>query len=271
MSSKSASLVRFCRANAYFLLLTAVSFVVHAGVSFAIHHADNPSFLDADEQGYYKLAGDLEHNNYTFNLQRTPIHLLVLSVVRVVTFDNLLATQVLVSLIFSLSAPFMYLLTLRLTHHKLFSLSIGFVIMLWPPFLYYGSTLYSETTALPLFIVALTSIPEGSVIRPGAPMSWIRSAVAGMLLGFCVLVRPMYLVFCPLSVAILFLEETNSAVAMRRTALLTAGCLLVVLPWSAYITSKAGTPILVSANGGETLAGGLNRKRLQDIHRARRT
>ena len=125
-------------------------------------------------------------------------------------------------------------------------------------FLFYGNTLYSETTALPLFLLTLICIPLGSVIEPGASGSRVRSSVAGVLLGLCILVRPMYLLFSPLAVAILFLEELKWPVAMGRAALLTVGCLLVVLPWSAYITSKAGAPILVSANDGVTLRGGLN-------------
>ena len=88
------------------------------------------------------------------------------------------------------------------------------------------------------------------------------------------LVRPMYLLFSPFAVAILFLEESDWTIAIRRAGLVAAGCFLVVLPWSAYLTSKAGTFILVSANGGETLAGGLNpglQKRVSGLHCARRT
>jgi hypothetical protein len=258
MSWSSVSPERFYRPKFYFFLLVIVSFVVYTGMSLATHHVDDPSLLDSDESDYYNLAGNLIHNNYTFDLRRPPIHVLILCILRLLAFNNLRATQVLVSLTFSFSGPMMYLLARRIFGHNRLALTIGAATIFWPPFLFYGNTLYSETTALPLFVLTLISIPPGSVIEPDAPGGRVRSSFAGMLLGLCILVRPMYLLFSPLAVAILFLEESKWSVAMRRAGLVTVGCLLVVLPWSAYITSKAGAPILVSANDGETLGGGLN-------------
>ncbi|HAA26614.1 MAG TPA: hypothetical protein DCE56_01700 [Cyanobacteria bacterium UBA8553] len=68
----------------------------------------------------------------------------------------------------------------------------------------------------------------------------------------------MYLLFGPIAVVILFLEERQWLVALRRAIILTIACCLIVLPWSVYISVHAGKPVLVSANGGETLSGGLN-------------
>jgi hypothetical protein len=257
---KSAILARLSRPKYAFLMLTALSLTVYAIVSLALNYANNPSLLDADEQEYYALAGQLMHGDYTFNLRRPPIHLLVLAFLRHLTFDNLLATHLLVSLVFSLSGPLMYLLARRMTGHNLLAATIGVMTIFWPPFLYYGSTLYSETIVLPLFIITLVLLPQGSVftVEPKPPGGLLHCFVPGVLLGLCMLVRPMYLLFSPFAVAVLFLEERTWAVATRRSALLAAGCFLIVLPWSTYITLKAGTPILISANGGETLGGGLN-------------
>ena len=110
MSWSSVSPERFYRPTFYFFLLAIVSFVVYAGMSLATHHVDNPSLLDSDESDYYNLAGNLIHNNYTFDLRRPPIHVLILCILRILAFNNLRATQVLVSLTFSLSGPMMYLL-----------------------------------------------------------------------------------------------------------------------------------------------------------------
>ena len=44
---------------------------------------------------------------------------------------------------------------------------------------------------------------------------------------------------------------------------MVAGFALAVLPWSIYISRELGTPTVLTANGGETLAGGLNPKLLQ--------
>jgi hypothetical protein len=104
----------------------------------------------------------------------------------------------------------------------------------------------------------LILLPRGSLLTVSAPMGWLRHFLPGLLLGVCMLIRPMYLLFSPFAVAILFLEERQWIAAMRRSAYLGAGCLLIVLPWSTYVSLKAGTPLLISANGGETLSGGLN-------------
>jgi hypothetical protein len=254
--------------KAHVLFLTVFSIAVYVGVSLTLHRLDDPSHMDGDEREYYRLAGQLLDNSYTFSFRRTPIHLAILAVLRILSFDNLLATRALVAAVFSLSAPLMYILARQLTGRAAFGLTIGLATIFWPPFLYYGSTLYSETTALPLFIFMLISIPQGgSLLVQSVPRNLLRAAVAGLLLGLCMLVRPMYLLFSPFAVAILYMEEPNRAAATRRAAALAVGCLLVVLPWSAYITSKAGTPVLVSANGGETLAGGLNPRLIEQGYR----
>lgn len=265
MSWKSASLAQFSKPNnkAYsFVLLTALSFAVYAGVSFVRHRAGNPSLLDLDEQEYYALGAELLHGDY-FNLRRPPIYVVVLTFFRFLTFENLLAVHVLVAMVFGLSGPLMYLLARRMTTHNALAMTIGVLTIFWPPFLYYGSTLYSETVALPLFIITLILLPRGSVLRVGPPNSSLHYCISGMSLGLCILVRPMYLLFGPMAVTVLFLEGRSWAVATRRSALLAVGCFLIVLPWSAIISLKTGGPILVTANGGETLSGGLNPALLQ--------
>jgi len=253
-----AIMSRINRPKYSFLLLAAVSLAVCVAATIILNRGSRPSILDADEQDYYILAGQLISGDYSFDVRRPPIHIAALAFMRLVTFDNLLATHVLAAAVFSLSAPLMYLLTRRLTGHNQMAVTVGILTIFWPPFLYYSSTLYSETTVLPLFIATLIAIPLGSVFRVDPPASHRRYLLPGILLGLCMLVRPMYLLFGPFAVALLFLEEPNWALATRRTIILTIGCLLIVLPWSAYISLRAGSPILVSANGGETLAGGLN-------------
>jgi hypothetical protein len=91
--------------------------------------------------------------------------------------------------------------------------------------------------------------------------------IAGVFLGWCMLLRPMYLLFYPFAMLIIFAEERNIRLAFRRGLLYTFGCLVVVAPWSLYSSIRAGTPIIVSANGGETLSGGLNPQLIADGYR----
>ena len=240
------------------LSLTLLSTFIYLVVSLTIRRINNPLMMDQDEQEYYNLANSIIYHGYNFNLRRPPGYIIVLYFIRLFAGDNLLAIRAIVSACFALSAPLMYLLVKRFTGHNRFALAIGVVTVFWPPFLYYGSSLYSETLALPVFVLALLCLPLGSLVTGGAPERWWRASVAGLVLGVCMLMRPMYLLFSPFAVAILFLEESDWTVALRRTFLLAFACLLIVMPWSAYLSAKAGKFILVSANGGETLAGGLN-------------
>jgi 4-amino-4-deoxy-L-arabinose transferase-like glycosyltransferase len=240
-----------------FLSLSLLSAVLYLVVSLTIRCIEDPMRMDSDEQEYYSLAGAFLDHTYAFNLRRPPIYILVIYFIRLFTGDNLLATRAVVSMCFSISAPLMYLLARRFTGHNRFALAIGAATIFWPPFLYYGNSLYSETLALPVFTLALLSLPLGSLVPGGAQEGWWRAGVAGLVLGVCMLMRPMYLLFSPFAVAILFFEESNWTIALRRALLLIAACLLIVAPWSAYLSTKAGKFLLVSANGGETLSGGL--------------
>lgn len=242
-----------------FLLLLTLSVVIRIWASLTILELRaNPSLLDMDEQEYYQLAGDLLNGHYEFNSRRTLGHVLILAAYRFITFDNFFATQLLPIIVFSLSAPLMYLLVRRLTGNSLIATIVGFLVIFWPPYIYYGNSLYSETTALPIFIALLVLLPRGSLLTPKLDGNCFRWILCGVLLGLCILIRPMYLLFPPFAALIIFLEENRWRKALSHLALFTVGCCLIVLPWSIYMTTSAGVPILVSANGGETIAGGLN-------------
>lgn len=242
-----------------FLFLFVLSVTIYVGTSLTlVPLRTEPSFLDADEKEYYNLAGNLLQGKYEFNPRRTLGHVLLLTLFRGLTFDNFIGTQLLATVIFALTAPLMYLLVRRMTGSNLLGAIVAGLAIFWPPFLYYGISLYSETTTLPLFIAFLLLMPRGSLLTGHPEGSWQRWLLSGCLLALCMLFRPMYLLFSPLAVAIVFLEEKRWVKALQRSSLLALGCCLVVLPWSIYMSTHAGVPILISANGGETIGGGLN-------------
>lgn len=86
---------RLNRPKYVFLSLTALSAAVYLGAILALGPVTEVSLLDADEQEYYNLASDLLHGKYEFSTRRTPFHPLILALFRLVTFDNLVATQLL--------------------------------------------------------------------------------------------------------------------------------------------------------------------------------
>jgi 4-amino-4-deoxy-L-arabinose transferase-like glycosyltransferase len=129
--------------------------------------------------------------------------------------------------------------------------------IVWPPYIAYSSMLYSETVALPFFLLFLILLPRGSrVAYEDRPLA--LAIGSGIALAWCMLLRPMYLLFVPFVIVIMLLEERRYALAAQRIALVLVGCFVVLAPWALYSTRSAGMPILISANGGETLAGGLN-------------
>lgn len=249
---------KLSRPRYLFLAIMAFSAVTYLGFCLTLHPVAKVALLDIDEQEYYHLAEELIQGKYEFDPRRTLGYVIVLALLQLVTFGNLMAIQLLVAVIFSLSAPLMYLLVRRITGNNLLAVTVAVFVIFWPPFIYYGTSLYSETLALPVFICLLILLPRGSVLTDKPDGGWRRCLLAGSLMGLCMLIRPMYLLFGPMAVLILFFEERQILVALRRSVLLTIGCCLVVLPWSVYISIQTGLPMLISYNGGETLSGGLN-------------
>ncbi|HAC64727.1 MAG TPA: hypothetical protein DCF68_14625 [Cyanothece sp. UBA12306] len=242
-----------------FLFLLTLSIVIRVWASLTILELKaNPSQLDSDEQEYYRLSSNLLEGNYEFNARRTLGHVILLTILRLMTFDNFLGVQLLCVIIFSLSAPLMYLLARRIIGNNLVAMLVGLLIIFWPPYIYYGNSLYSETTVLPIFITLLILLPRGSLLTNKLDGNWRLWILCGVLLGVCMLIRPMYLLFTPFAALIIFLEENRWKTALNHCAIFALGCCLIILPWSIYMTTNAGVPILISANGGETIAGGLN-------------
>lgn len=241
-----------------FLGLVVLAVVVYIGASFAIGHRPNPQSLDMDEQDYYSISTQLLEGTYEFNPRRPLGYPFLLVCLRWLTFDNFQALQVLAAALFSLSGPLVYLVVKKVIKHDLVAVTSAIMVIFWPNFIFYGRTLYSEVLALPFFISFLLVLPNGSLVE-GERKPWLgRTFWAGILLGLCMLLRPMYLIFAPFAVLIVFLEEWDFSTAWRRALCLTLGCCLLVLPWSFAISSQAGKFILVSSNGGETISGGLN-------------
>ncbi len=211
--------------------------------------------LESDEVEYYLLAGQVLEGHYEFNPRRVIGHVMILAGSRSISGDRFALAQALVSLIFALTAPLTYLLARREWKHERAALLAGLGVMAWPLYIYYGGTLYSETLALPCFLAFLLGVPgpESRGVRHFG--RWLG---AGALLGLCMHVRPMYLLYSPFGAAIAYWRLPERRGGVVRVAGLTAGVLLVVLPWSLFLSIREGTFVLLSSSGGETLAGGLN-------------
>jgi hypothetical protein len=211
--------------------------------------------LEVDEAEYYDLAGQLIHGQYEFSPRRVIGHPAALALMRLGLGDQIFRVQLCVSLIFSLTAPLTYLLTRRELGSGRAALLAGLGVMAWPNYVRFGAMIYSEALALPVFAAMLLTFPG----RGSAPRSRSRRWLcAGLILGICMQIRPMYLLYSPFAALIAYTRERGGRAGMAAGALLAAGCLVVVLPWSAFMSAREGTFVLLSSNGGETIAGGLN-------------
>lgn len=238
-------------------------------VGFAVRFRTGAAALEADEAEYLGLSSEIMRGIWHLSPRRTLAFPALLAGIRSL-WDDLLFLQVVVAAIFALSAPALFALVRRLTCSTAIAAVAAVAFVLWPPAIYYGVSLYSETLALPVFLAALALLPPGTRVADGMAAGtragidtamlrapWRHALFAGMMLGFAAHVRPMYLLFLPVLVLIVLIEERRVAIALRRTAIVLAGFALVVLPWSLYMSQRHERVILLTANGGETLAGGL--------------
>ncbi len=238
-----------------FSLILLGSLVLSLSAVLAMRAGLGPKQLDGDELEYYTYAGQVADGSYDFYPRRTVGHLLVLAALRKAFGDRLVPIQLAVSALFSLTAPLAYLLARRELRDHRAALLGGLGVMLWPLFVRYGTTLYSETVALPLFTGFLLAVPGPRAAGDRRGGRWFG---AGMVLGLCMHYRPMYLLYSPLGALVAYCRGGAGRTGVARAALLAAGCLTVVLPWSLFMTAREGTPVLLCSEGGETIAGGLN-------------
>ena len=225
----------------------------------ATHHLKPfPDWLEADEREYYDISSAILVGKIELTARRTLGFPLALAAIRHLR-DDLVFLQGTIVALYALSSPLLALVVRRIGGSALAGIVAGLALALWPPAVYYGTSLYSETLALPVFLAALALLPLGSRQRTAPSRRPVLAAIAcGAVLGLATHVRPMYLLFTPFVALIVFAEEAPLRRAIARVALVAAGYCAVVLPWSAMMTARFHHPILVTSNGGETLAGGLN-------------
>ncbi len=247
-----------------FALLYALALAVTLAFGFAWRFRHGPDGLEYDEREYWDLSTRLLGGHLDLLPRRTAAFPLILAALRLAT-PGFTGVQVGVAALFAFAAPILFLLARRLSGGNAAGLAAGAAFALWPPTTFYGATLYSEPVALPLFLLALWLRPVGG--RGPAP----RAAFgAGLVLALATQVRTMYLLFLPFLVLALLVEARWRPVALARCGWALAGFAVVTAPWSAYMTARFGHPILVTANGGETLSGGLG-PRLFELDRQSRT
>ncbi|MDB5577992.1 MAG: hypothetical protein JWR80_3168 [Bradyrhizobium sp.] len=240
-----------------FLKLYAVSLTIDLLVGLIFRFRASPWALEADEREYYEIARNMLSGTVALTPRRSLGFPLLESALQYVT-GNFVVLQCAIAAIYALSVPLLFVLARRLTEDVRVATASAVALMLWPPALYYGVSLYSEAVALPLLLLTLVVLPIGSRLATVQVRAGLPAFASGICLALTTHVRPMYLLFLPVILLIILLEERRIDVAIKRFALVVAGFGLLIAPWSIYMSMRYHHVIIVTSNGGETLAGGLS-------------
>lgn len=244
------------------ILLYLAALIVLIGFGLAEHFRPDPHSLEADEREYFDITSGIISGHWAISPRRTLGFPTLMAGMRLFG-DSFVGLQISMTAFYALSVPALFTLVRRLSNASLPAVLAALFLMFWPTAVFYGTSLYSETAALPVFLASLTLLPAGSRVLGGGRPQLILASFSGLVLGVAAHIRPMYLLFLPVLFLILLLEERRTRVALLRFMAVLAGFLVVVLPWSIAVTGRFHEPILLSANGGETLAGGLTPRLLQ--------
>jgi len=235
--------------------LLLVSLAVHLVAVVALRGNHVPDMLDADEHEYWSLASSLLAGDWDEVLPRRTFPFpMLLAGLRLVWGPGYLGTQLLLSAIFSLLPWLTYHLVRRELGVEVTARIAGVLTLIWPLFLKYGATTYSDPTGLVVLVAFLLALPG-----PGEVASRARRCfLAGLVLALCIHVKPLYLLYAPLAAMVVLLREPSFGARLQGVSLLTAGCLSLLLPYAVFLSAREHRLLLISGNDGETLAGGLN-------------
>lgn len=230
--------------------LCSIVFALVTGVSFAFR--SGVAALDYDEWEYWQLSTGLLAGTFDDPGRRTLAYPTLLAMLRLIREDYAFV-QAIVTALAATAPPLLTWAMLRLGAARLAAVLSGLGLAVWPPHVFLATSFYSEAVTLPVFLLFLGLLPRRD---QAAAARWGRWLLCGILLGVTAHIRTMYQLFVPVVLLILLFDGWPWREAIGRWLLVVLGFLAVVLPWSFYVSSKLGAPVLLTANGGETLAGG---------------
>jgi 4-amino-4-deoxy-L-arabinose transferase-like glycosyltransferase len=245
--------LRFCS------WLLIASLIIHIGAVLLTRQHETIKTLDGDEREYWSIATDFQKSGLSgVTARRTPPFPMLVAAVRRMVGDDYLHVQLVLSSLLAVSPLLVFWLVRRRIGNEIVARLASAGVLLWPAFVRYDATLYSDSFGLLIFLCFLIALPVSNPTQSTNGRRWLQFCIAGGLLSLCIQTKPLYLIYVPFAVLLAFFSEK---ILKRRTlaaVCLALGCVTVSLPWSAYLSAREGRFIAVSANAGETLAGGLN-------------
>lgn len=122
-----------------------------------------------------------------------------------------------------------------------------------PTFIFYTSSLWSETFYSGLLIAAMLALRWA---RDSSGMT--RALLPGALLGLCVLFRGVATYMAPVFIAVLLWGRVRQAAAWKQAVASTLAAVLVVAPYSVYATRKFGDLVISDRTLGQMMYLGNN-------------
>jgi len=155
--------------------------------------------------------------------------------------------------LWTVTTALVYLLGLKLDGRATAAVA-AFTVALFPEFILFANLASSENLFIPLVLAgALVFSPKSKM---SGPPDWKRSLLAGLLLGFAVIVRTTAILLPPLMALVLVLWY-RSRPAFISACLLVAAFAITPVAWMARNAVVMGSPVL-STNGGISLWTGNN-------------
>ncbi|HEY0513752.1 MAG TPA: glycosyltransferase family 39 protein [Thermoanaerobaculia bacterium] len=124
------------------------------------------------------------------------------------------------------------------------------LLALWPD-LISSAGLASKETVVIFLLPALLLLYLQAGDEPSPARAVARRLAAGLVFGYATLTQPAVMLLAFVFAAYELLLRTPVPRAVARLALLAAGMVIVVLPWSFRNYRVLHTPVLVSTNGGD--------------------
>ncbi len=234
--------------------------IVNLTIGFFYVYRTDLAALVADELAYVTLAHQISSGSLEWDGRRALGFPLLLSLL-VKLLPGVVAVQIVISALAATAVPLLYSIIQKSSGNTKAAITGSLALALWPPALFYGNSLYSETIALPLFLLSLYLLPT----TWGKGSTETLHFASGICLGLTIHMRPMYLIFIPFLFAFVIFETPKFHDSCKRTMAILLGLTLTILPWSIYASKHLGQPVLVTAAVGETLAGGLNQNLFSDL------
>jgi hypothetical protein len=132
------------------------------------------------------------------------------------------------------------------------AVAAAFGLALYPNLVFHSGTLLGETLYNGLFLGFLVVLLRGGL----GPADTRRVAVAGLLLGLAVMVRPISLAIVPVVIGCWWLGHPGRRTLLRGSAVLVGAVALCIVPWTVRNAVRMHELVPLSTNTGDNLCLG---------------